>query len=125
MTSDKHGITTLKKRADFLSIRRHGRAYISTSLILGTLDVQKRLDKSDHRLHIGYTATKKIGKAVVRNRAKRRLRALARCMLVQHALHHRYYVLIAKKNIIKAQFSELEKELERCMHALNVYKRHI
>jgi ribonuclease P protein component len=122
MISDKYGITTLKKRMDFLSIRRHGKACVSASFILGTLDVQKRLDKNDYRLHIGYTATKKIGKAVTRNRAKRRLRALARCILNQHALRHHYYVLIAKKNIIKAKFSELETELARCMRSLNIHK---
>ena len=125
MISDKYGITTLKKRRDFFSIRRHGKACVSASLILGMLDMQKKLDKDDHRLHIGYTATKKIGKAVTRNRAKRRLRALTRCILDQRALRHRYYVLIAKKNIIKTQFSELETELERCLRVLNVYKCNI
>ena len=50
----------------------------------------------------GYTATKKIGNAVVRNLSKRRLRAVARENLIQLGLPNVDYVFIAKKQLTLA-----------------------
>lgn len=83
--------SVLKKRADFLkaaSARRHG---------TGSFLLQAR-DRGDQvqSIRVGFTASKKIGNAVLRNRAKRRLRALAREVLPALAEPGWDYVLVAR-----------------------------
>jgi len=58
----------LKKRAEFLYVRE-GRYRAQ-----GALVIQMRANPSHTHIRIGYTATKKIGNAVTRNRAKQRLK---------------------------------------------------
>jgi ribonuclease P protein component len=81
----------LRKRADFLkaaSARRQG-----TGGFL--LQARDRAD-GDSAFRVGFTASKKIGNAVLRNRAKRRLRALAREALAPYAMPGWDYVLVAR-----------------------------
>jgi len=68
------GVTTLRVRRDFLAANAGKRAPMPGFVLL----VRNRED-GDPLMRIGYTVTKKIGNAVVRNRMKRRLRALAHC----------------------------------------------
>ena len=67
-------ILTIKKRIEFLHVKLKGTTYISKSLI-----VQKIFDeKLNNYLKVGYIATKKLGNAVQRNRAKRLMRVLVK-----------------------------------------------
>ena len=61
---------------------------------------------------VGFTATKKIGNAVKRNKAKRLMRELARKVLIKYGKINSYYVLIAKNSIFSAPFAILEIELK-------------
>ena len=54
--------------------------------------------QSNQTVHIGFTATKKIGNAVTRNRAKRRLRALVDTIIIPHGSKNYNYVLIARQD---------------------------
>ena len=62
---------------------------------------------------MGYIATKRIGNAVNRNRAKRRMRELARKVISKYGKINFYYVLIAKNLIFNTPFAILEIELKK------------
>ena len=64
-------------------------------------------------IKVGYTATKRLGNAVKRNRAKRLMRELTRKVLPKYGKINFYYVLIAKSSLIKMPFKNLEIELEK------------
>lgn len=64
---------------------------------------------------IGITVTKKIGNAVVRNRMKRRFRALARALLPQHGLADHDHVLIGRAGGVERDFALLEGELRAAL----------
>ena len=75
----------------------------------------------ENSIGVGYTASKKIGNAVKRNRAKRRMRALISIFLKEKAYwfdNTSTYILIAKKSLIKATFSDLKAEMKECLYKL-------
>ena len=99
---------TIKKRATFVHIRDNG-VFIRSN----NLNVQKLINQDlDNKIGVGYTATKKIGNAVKRNKAKRIMRELAKKILINCKINS-YYVLIAKPSLIYSKFSDLLIELER------------
>lgn len=82
----------IRQRADFLraaSARRQGTAGF-------LLQARNRHDAAP--LRVGYTCSKKLGNAVTRNRAKRRLRAIARAVLAREGRAGWDYVLVGRPN---------------------------
>lgn len=79
------------------------------------------LHPSDVTVRIGFTASKKVGGAVQRNRAKRRLRALADEVLVPHAKNGVDYVLIARAGTLDRRFDDLRIDMEKAMKRLKVW----
>ena len=65
----------------------------------------------DNLIGVGYIATKKIGNAVKRNKAKRIMRELWKKILIKSKINS-YYVLIAKPSLLETPFEELIRELE-------------
>ena len=65
----------------------------------------------ENSIGVGYTASKKIGNAVKRNKAKRIMRELARKIIIKGKINS-YYVLIAKSSLLNEKFSNLLIELE-------------
>jgi ribonuclease P protein component len=63
----------------------------------------------------GFTASKSLGDAVVRNRARRRLKEAVRLTAPLHALEGYDYVLIARVGTLQRRFAELSKDLERAL----------
>jgi len=84
-------IERLKTRPQFLAAAKA--AYLSRGAVV--IQDRDRADGSDH-IGLGFTATRKVGGAVVRNRAKRRLREAARRLLPLHGRPGHDYVLIAR-----------------------------
>jgi len=76
------------------------------------LQVGPRAAKSDE-IGLGFTATKRIGNAVARNRAKRRLREAARLLLPDAARAGHDYVLIARSEVLTCAFQTLLDDLEK------------
>jgi ribonuclease P protein component len=79
--------------------------------------VRDRAD-GDPRMRLGITVTKKIGGAVVRNRMKRRFRALAREILPQAGVPGADHVLIGREGGIERPFDQLRDELGKALAKL-------
>jgi len=98
-------IKRLKKRVDFLAAAR-AFSWATRSLVL---QANKRGDEDTPR--IGFTVTKKVGNAVVRNKVKRRLREAVRLTMPEHACPGYDYVVIGRKSTIDAEFDSLKSDL--------------
>ena len=102
---------TIKKRATFVRIRDKG-VFIRSK----NINVQKLLNQElDGKIGVGYTATKRIGNAVKRNKAKRIMRELAKKILIKGKTNT-YYVLIAKLSILDNKFKTLLEEMENIIN---------
>ena len=107
------GLVTLTKRADFLAANRGKRAPLPGFVLL----VRPR-DDDDQTMRIGYTVTKKIGNAVVRNRMKRRFRALVRAMLPDLGIPGADHVLIGRAGGVERDYAALASELSKALGKL-------
>ena len=71
---------------------------------------------------LGFTATKRIGNAVARNRAKRRLREAARLLLPTAAADGHDYVLVARAEVLTCAFQTLLDDLEKAFSRVHTTK---
>ena len=76
--------------------------------------VRDRRD-DDPTIRVGFTVTKKIGNAVVRNRMKRRLRALARELLPDRGMVGADHILIGRQGGIERDFAQLQAEFGKAL----------
>jgi ribonuclease P protein component len=107
-------VSRLKTRADFLRLAR-GRKWAAPGLVLQMAETP--LQTADARA--GFTVTKKIGNAVVRNRAKRRLREVARAVLPLYASPGCDYVLIAREATPERPFASLIEDLKLALRKVH------
>ena len=100
----------MKKRAEFLRAASSGRKAQSAGLVL-----QARDRKDGAPARFGFTVTKKVGNAVVRNRTKRRLREAARKLSAERALGSFDLVLIGRGATGTRPMPLLEEDLRRAL----------
>ena len=103
-------LVTLRKRSDFLAANRGKRIATPGFVLL----VHQRGD-SDPAIRVGFTVTKKIGGAVVRNRMKRRFRELARELIAAKGVAGADHVMIGRSGGIERDFGLLRSELGRAL----------
>ncbi|MBM3579298.1 MAG: ribonuclease P protein component [Alphaproteobacteria bacterium] len=110
MTRPGLKILTVKKSAEFQRINKKGQKFFSHTIILLTSPSPSNIGR------VGYTVAKTVSKlAVQRNLAKRRLREAFRALAPQHARKNFDYVLIARKEILAADFSKIFNDLKFCI----------
>ena len=78
--------------------------------------------ETDVPLRVGFTVSRKVGNAVVRNRVRRRLRVVADNLLPKFAPQDRDYVIIGRHNAYKRSFSSLTEDLERALKKMRAHK---
>jgi ribonuclease P protein component len=107
-------IGRLKTRAKFLHVKG-GTRFATPSLVLQARRRTAPQDPHPDLARFGFTATKSLGGAVVRNRARRRLKEAVRLSGPAHAAEGYDYVLIARGGTVQRPFTELIKDLERAL----------
>jgi len=107
------GLSTLTARRDFLAANAGKRAPMPGFVLL-----MRPREDGDPSMRIGYTVTKKIGGAVVRNRMKRRFRELAREIVPAKGFSGADHVMIGRTRGIEREFALLRSDLAGALDSL-------
>lgn len=112
-------ISVLRKRADFLRANGGRRAHMPGFTLLGR---KRREDEAALTpIRVGFTCSKKVGNAVARNRAKRRLREIAFLTLPTLGKPGWDYVLIGRREVTaKRDFAKLRADLEKALSQVHI-----
>lgn len=109
-------LQVLTKRADFLAAshaKRQGTPGIH-------LQARERNPGEADGIRVGFTCSKKVGNAVARNKAKRRLREVARLVLPTHGEIGWDYVLVGRKDVTaELKFEQMKTDLIRALEKVH------
>jgi len=108
----------LTKRSEFLYVR-DGFYSAKGGVVVQMRENEARTIDGTSSIGMGFTATKKIGNAVIRNRAKRRLREAARALLPAHGLPGYDYVLIARNSTTAREWTDLLDDTRKALITLS------
>jgi len=103
-------LITIKKRSEFVRSNKFSKKIYTPHLIIQKIE-SNAIDKVPH---FGFTITKKIGTAIVRNKIKRRLKSIIKELLKFKDEYFDLsfnYILICKKEIVKVSYNDLRNEL--------------
>jgi ribonuclease P protein component len=103
----------LRKRKEFNYIFKNGRSFATKTLVLTYLPTKLKNPK------IGFSVSKKIGNAVIRNKVKRRLREAFKVYLPK--INKKYnYIIVARKDIVNLSYAEIVKTLNYALKKTNL-----
>ena len=122
-------IGRLKRRAEFLQVAAANRKWVAPGLILQVRSQPSTESENQDApraaalepVRVGFTASRKVGNAVARNRARRRLRAVAREVL-DHAEPGNDFVLIARPATVQRDYQALVSDLVAGLKRLKLYR---
>ncbi len=122
-------IGRLKRRAEFLQVAAANRKWVAPGLILQVRRQPSTESQNDaapiaarlEPVRVGFTASRKVGNAVARNRARRRLRSVAREVLT-HAEPGNDFVLIARPATLDRDYQALVGDLVAGLKRLKLYR---
>ncbi len=106
----------LKKRKDFIRAAKEFKVVVNGMVLQAALSLPA---PQNDCCFVGYTATKKLGKAHLRNRTKRRLRAAAREILPALGLKGVNYVFIGRHNTSTLDFAYLTRRMKEAVIEIN------
>jgi ribonuclease P protein component len=111
-------VAHLKRRPEFLAVAASKRRWVAPGLIL---QAAARPEESTlpPAPRIGFTASRKIGIAVKRNRARRRLRAAVAAVLPASGRSGFDYVVVARSGTLTRQFTDLVGDLETALRHIH------
>jgi ribonuclease P protein component len=111
-------VARLQRRPEFLAVAASRRRWVAPGLIL---QAARRPEDSTLPLlpRIGFTASRKVGIAVIRNRARRRLKAAAEQVLPRHGDARCDYVAVARTETATRPFAELVADMTTAVQRLN------
>ncbi|MEQ8806944.1 MAG: ribonuclease P protein component [Rhodospirillales bacterium] len=115
-------VPRLKRRADFLKVARKGHKWAAPGLVLQAFDRTGDGEAAGPDFRAGFTVTRKVGNAVVRNRARRRLKAAAEQVLPDGAKAGHDYVLIGRQGTLDRAFPALIGDLRTALERVGTRK---
>ena len=115
-------LETLKRRADFLRVAASGGKAVAPGLVLQAAPQPEDCMQASC-IRVGFTASRRVGGAVVRNRAKRRLRAAAANVLPHYGRPQTDYVLIARAGTAERPFATLVGDLRSALRRIGTGSR--
>ena len=110
----------LQKRGQFLTIARTGRKAVTQGLILQARPLEAGQETG---IRIGYTASRKVGGSVQRNRARRRLRAVVHDVMNAMAMPGHEFVLIARANTLTRSYDGLLADIRCALGKVDALKQ--
>lgn len=117
------GLERLKRRAEFLRVAGKGRRAAAPGLILQALRRSTGpAAETGSATRVGFTASRKVGIAVERNRARRRLKAAVEQVMPLHAAAGHDYVLVARAATVSRPFAALLADLEGALKQLGAWR---
>jgi len=108
-------ISKLKKRQEFLIVSKEGRYVNCNNFILQFHKRPSSIGSNKNLVRYGITASKKVGNAILRNKAKRRIRVLISEIFPKFATKGFDYVIIAKNSLNKSNFFDLKIEVTKTL----------
>lgn len=126
MTAPSPRVGRLKRRPEFLAVAGTRRKHVAPGLILQVRrhDERQAPPPGGPVIRLGLTASRKVGNAVVRNRARRRLREAARLILPFHARPGHDLVLIARQDTAGRPWTDLIADLTAALKRLGLWRDH-
>ena len=119
----------LRQRNEYLRVAGANRKSARPGLVLQAAgspapdETAARPNRAETRLRVGITVSRKVGNAVARNRARRRLRAVARDTLADQAKPGHDYVLIGRKGTLSRRYDALCGDLRGALAKLGVRRQ--
>lgn len=111
--------TSLRKRPAFVQASKSPFKIAARTVVVQFVPAHKRAMPTDEPVRLGVTATRKLGKAVTRNRIRRTLREAFRDSATAQPPAPGDYVLIGRYNTFDAPYSTLSRDVAYCLRKLS------